>query len=212
MVTNEAEQKLHRSVDTVAAHIKTEIVVAGIVTVTSRIGLRVEFTGVVIILDEDARFALIDMIEFHNSLDTLVHRCVKEDAELVGMVFEDVKAATPDNDARLQLGYFPHGFGLGVEELPGSDVAGGRCVFVDAHEVLVELGEVFPPGRSFLLQCDGLFLCEIKFFGYCFQYLLIDEFDIETPGELGSNGMSASPKLTVDGDDVLIVEVHSVGF
>ena len=123
-MADEAEQELNGAVDAISAYVETEIVVAGIVALAAGIGLGVELARVVVVLDEYAGFVLIDMIEFHDSLHTLRHGGVKEDAELVGMILEDMEAAAPHDDARLLLGYFSHRLGLCVEELPGGDVVG----------------------------------------------------------------------------------------
>lgn len=210
-MADEAEQELNGAVDAISAYVETEIVVAGIVALAAGIGLGVELARVVVVLDEYACFVLIDMIEFHDSLHTLRHGGVKEDAELVGMILEDMEAAAPHDDARLLLGYFSHRLGLCVEELPGGDVVGGWRVFADANEVLIELGEVFPPGRPFLLQADGFLFGEVEFLGDGFQYLLVNELDIQAPCQLCADFVSACSELAVDGDDVLVVEIHSVG-
>lgn len=211
VMTDEAEQEFHGTVDTVAAYVETEVVVAGIVALTSRVGLGVELAGVVVVLDEYPCFVLVDMIEFHDSLYALRHGSMKENAEFVGMVFKDMEATASDDDTRFLLGYFSHRLGLCVEELPGGDVVGGWCVFADADEVLIELGEVFPPGRPFLLQADGFLFGEVEFLGDGFQYLLVNELDIQAPCQLCADFVSACSELAVDGDDVLVVEIHSVG-
>ncbi len=208
---DEAKQKIYSTVNAVSAYVETEVVVTRVVALTSCVCLGIELAGVVVVLDEYTCFALIDVIEFHDSLHTLWHWGMKEDAELVGMVFEDMKTAAPDDDARLLLGDFSHRFGLCVEELPGGDVGGSGSIFADAYKVLIKLCEVFPPGGSLLFQADGFFFSEIEFLGYGFQYLLVNEFDIEPSCQFCANFMSSGTKLAVDGDDVLIVEVHSVG-
>ena len=211
VMPDEAEQELHRAVDAISAYVKTEVVVAGVVALTARIGLGVELAGVVVVLDKNSCFMLVDMIEFHDSLHALRHRGVQKDAELVGVVFENMEAAASDDDARLLFGYFSHRLGLGVEELTGGDVVGRGGIFADADKVLIELGEVFPPRRSFLLQADGFLFGEVEFLCDGFQYLLVDELDVEASGQLGTDLVSAGTELAVDGDDVLVVEVHSVG-
>ncbi len=210
-MTDEPEQEFHCAVDTVSAYVKTEVIVAGVVALASCIGLGVELAGVVIVLDKYSCFMLVDMIEFHDSLHALRHRGVQEDAEFVGMVFEYMEATASYDDARLLLGHFSHGLGLGVEELTGGDVVGRGGIFADADKVLIELGEVFPPRRPFLLQADGFLFGEVEFLCDGFQYLLVDELDVEASGQLGTDLVSAGTELAVDGDDVLVVEVHSVG-
>ena len=150
VVPDEAKQELNGTVDSISANVETEIVVAGVIALTSRVGLGVELAGVVVVFDEYPCLMLVDMIEFHNSFHALRHWGMKEDAEFVGVVFKDMEATTSDDDTRLLLGDFSHRFGLCIEKLPRGDVVGSWCIFADAYEALIELGEVFPPGRSFL--------------------------------------------------------------
>ena len=67
-------QKLHSPIDTKTRHIEREVIVAHVIPVAARVGLGINLSGIVVVLDHDARLYLVNVITVHDSPNTDVQR------------------------------------------------------------------------------------------------------------------------------------------
>jgi len=193
-----------------------QVIVSGVVTRSACILLDVILSSLIHLADNLLSLFATDAALLYQTVDTMVHRGLDENAQVVGMLTEDKESAAPCDDARLILCNALQNLRLRLEQVVGDQEVGHRRILrndvwrrIAGHDFQATL-EVCPPVVLLTFQPFYFFGAEVVFLLQGRNDSLVVKGHSQFLGQFLTDGPTAGAKLTVDSDYKFLVQIHIV--
>ena len=181
--------------------VEHHVVIAGIVAGDAGEGLGVVLAGLIHALYDFASLLFVNVLFSHDAFHAGFGVGDEEQTHGVGVVFEDVEAGTPHDDAGLLFGNFLQEFFFLLVELHRIDLKRFVGDGGGGAELFVESAEVGPPVPFRGFDLLNILVGEVVFFHNGGEDFLAIDFDTEQFAQFFGDFLSAGTRFAVDGDD-----------